>query len=181
MGRTKRADGGSRLYLAIIVVGLAVLAAIAAYVQLAPATKVPEAIRRTESSGQATQPPKEVRVLTPRYEDGNLRFESKPIRPERGEDPMLAAINGFLAEAKVAPPEAKCRSARREGDLVVLDFSAAFGQTYGAEDEQTLLGGIAKTLAQFPGVKRFRITVEGRPIETLGNIELTDPLAISDF
>lgn len=181
MGRTKRADGGSRLYLAIIVVGLAVLAAVAAYVQLAPAKKVPEAIRRAESADRAVRPSQEVNVLTPRYEDGDLKFESKPLRTERGQDPMLAAINGFLAEAKVAPAEAKCRSARREGDLVVLDFSAAFGQTYGAEDEQTLLGGIANTLAQFPGVKRFRITVEGRPIETLGNIELTDPLAISDF
>lgn len=181
MGRTKRADGGSRIYLAIIVIGLAVLAAIAAYVQLAPAKKVPEAIRRTELGGQATQQAKEVRVLTPRYEDGNLRFDSRPVRPEPGQDPVMAAINGFLSEARVAPPEAKCLSARREGDLVTLDFSAPFGQTYGAEDEQTLLGGIAKTLAQFPGVERFRITVEGRPIETLGNIDLTDPLAISDF
>jgi hypothetical protein len=46
MGNRKSGDGGARLYLAIMVVGLVVLAAVAAYVQLAPATKIPPEMRR---------------------------------------------------------------------------------------------------------------------------------------
>ncbi len=181
MGNRKGADGGSRLYLAIIAFGLAVLAGVAAYVQLAPATKVPPEVRRDDSARSASPATRDVRVLTPRYEDGDLRFDSKPLQARPGEEPMQAAINGFLEGAKITPPDAKCLSVRRQGDLAVLDFSGPFGQTYGAEDEQALLSGIAKTLAQFPEVKRFQVTVEGKPIETLGNIELTEPLAISEF
>ncbi|MCX7799351.1 MAG: GerMN domain-containing protein [Fimbriimonadales bacterium] len=179
MGGRKSGEGGSRIYLGILVAGLAVLAAVAAYVQLAPAKRVPPEMRRPEAGRPG--PAREVQVPQPRFEDGELKFDSKSLMTKPGEDPAVAALNGFLRASRIAPQEARCVAVRREGDVAVLDFSAPFAQTYGSEDEQALLAGIAKTLRQFPGIQRFRLAVDGKPLDSLGNIDLSEPLALSDF
>lgn len=179
MGNRKGGDGGSRIYLAIMVSGLAVLAAMVAYVQLAPAKKIPPEMRRPEANRPA--PPREVQVPQPRFEDGELKFDTTRLETKPGEDPMVAALNGFLRASRIASEEARCVGVRREGDVAVLEFSAPFAQTYGSEDEQALLAGIARTLRQFPGVRRFRLTTGGKPLDSIGNIDLSEPLALSDF
>lgn len=180
MSKANGGESGSRTYLSLVVVGLLVLIGVAIYVQFAPAKKVPEDLRIRNDSGQAEKAD-DVKVFTPEYNDGNLKFEQKPTHSPEGQDPVVFAINGFLQSSKVAAPDAKCLSAKQQGDTMILDFNAPFHQTYGTEDEQTLLVGLGKTVGQFKGVRKVQILVEGKPIETLGNVELTVPVPINGF
>lgn len=174
----------------LTLLGLGGLAATFAYVKLAPADRVPEAQLRTDSAAPAKNVPaatdrpivesKSVRVLRPVYENDTLKFVKSDRSIKKDENPYLVAVNGFLEAAKVAPRDAVAKSATKSGNVLVIDFTTSFEQTYGTEDENTLLNGLRETAKQFPGVERIRITVDGHAIETLGNVDLTQDILVND-
>jgi len=62
----------------------------------------------------------------------------------------------------------------------VADFSKELVERHwgGTAGELMTVYGIVNTLGELPGVKQVRITVEGRPLETLaGHLDLREPLA----
>ncbi len=117
-------------------------------------------------------------IKRPKYDDeGNLRFESRTEDVPKNTTAYLAAINGFLGEAKLTPEGASATSASLKDGVLTVVFNKAFDSTYGTEDEQTLVNGILVSAGQFPEVKKVKFTIEGRPMETMGNIDLSQPLS----
>ena len=82
--------------------------------------------------------------------------------------------------APVIPPGARPLSVRVEDGVAVADFSRELVERHwgGSAGELMTVYGIVNTLAELPGVRRVRITVEGRALETLaGHVDLSEPLA----
>lgn len=152
---------------------------LAAYVRFSPAREVPPDMRRppTASQGDNKTPatPTKVIVLTPQFQDNELRFDQKEEQLPPGEDKIAFAVKGFLGHLNFLPAGADLKSVKVTDGLAELDFGAPFNTSYGTDDERTIVNGILTAVGQFPEIRSVRFLAGGKPIESLGNIELTDP------
>ncbi|MCW5935824.1 MAG: GerMN domain-containing protein [Fimbriimonadaceae bacterium] len=157
----------------VLVAGGSLFAGLAYYVKTSPALDVPKEMRRTDPR---PSPPgahsDTVKVYRPSYDGNELKLHESATRAPRGVDQKVHAINSYLAELTVVPKTARAKSFTVNGSIATIDFTRDFETTYGTEDEQTIVKGLLATASQF-GVKQVRLTVEGKPLETLGNLDLT--------
>lgn len=187
MASKKQKKSGSPM-IALMVVGLLGLGALAAYVKFGGADKVPQEVRRVESlqkrdpAAQKDVTPTEqtvsVDLFTPSRESEELKFSKHQSDVPAGEDPRLFALNHFLQVSKIADPKAKAVGIQVKDGVALIDVSPEFNQTYGTFDEEAMLKGMGTTLAQFKEIERFQFFVEGKPITTLGNVDLSEPIPV---
>lgn len=64
--------------------------------------------------------------------------------------------------------------------LANVDFSREFRDNFtgGSEGEALIIAVILRTMAQFDEVKKVQILVEGKPIDSLGHADLSQPLDV---
>lgn len=117
----------------------------------------------------------EVKVYTPRYERGNLKLDPGIAKPAATEDSRVFAVNQYLSGISVVPKAARAVKCEISGGVATLDFTPEFETSYGTEDEQTILKGLLTVMAQFKGVEKVKFTVQGRTLESIGNVDLTEP------
>ncbi len=161
------------------------VAAVAVYVKLAPADRVPEELRRPKASTDRAQTGfgkersgREFSFLTPYYEDGELRFRSE-LRPVvETEDARVAVVNSYLRTSGLLPPEARLLGISVDSGVAALSFTAEFAPALGSSDESTVVIGIRAALGQFPEIDSVLFYSDGEPIETLGHFELTEPAKV---
>ncbi|GBC97783.1 hypothetical protein HRbin17_00274 [bacterium HR17] len=85
---------------------------------------------------------------------------------ESGADPAL-------------PPDARLRQVRRDGDMLVLDFDDKLTTPSfwaGSEVAHLRLQALVHTLTSLPGIRRVRVTVNGRTPDLGGHEDLSEPL-----
>lgn len=179
----KKAD---RLPVVMIIVGVLLVGILTVYALQPRANKVPDDQLRQDDRGRTTvsvdvepDPTSKVKLYTPRYEGDDLTFDEASIDVPRGQEPMAFAVNQFLQQLSFVPADAKVRTVAVERGVATVDFSRGLQAGYGSEDEGILLNGLLTTMSQFEDVQYVKMTVEGESIETLGNVELTDPLSVS--
>ncbi len=169
----------TRFVWALLMVAVVALGAMAGYVVLTPSpvkrgdNEAPLPVEKT-----AKQTEREVEVLTPRFVGRELRFEARSQTPPQGEDARVFAVNAFLDRVAAAPRQARATSCAVKDGLATVNFTAEFDQTYGTDDEQVIVNGVLTALGQFPDIQTALFQVEGRPLETLGNIDLTEAQAV---
>jgi spore germination protein GerM len=63
---------------------------------------------------------------------------------------------------------------------VTVNLSSEFTDNFhgGSEAETLIMESILRTLSQFPNVKKVRLLVEGKSIDTLGHLDLSGPLDV---
>ncbi len=163
--------GDKSFITSVLLVCVIVAVGIAAYVKLAPADKIDDKIVTTEDQEGGVG----VQLLTPYYVENELRFKQEPAEVPANTDPKVFAVNRYLRTTKFVPQGAEVLTCTVDNSIATLDFNGAFATSYGTDDESTVVNGILATMGQFPDVAFVRFTVEGRPLETLGNLDLTDP------
>lgn len=159
----------------VISVSVIIGIALTAYVKFAPADRVERPEDPSEQGGRAA-----VKIFKPVYEDGTLIFTTEEMETPIDEDPCVYAVNEYLRGVAAIPDGAVAVACVLEGGVATLDFTKQFDRTYGTEDEMIIINGIRTVMAQFKDVEFIRILSEGMPIDTLGNLELRDPLSILD-
>lgn len=177
----------------LIWLGIAVVAfaGVTAYVKFGapnpkPAAKGTDVAREDQNTSGLERlapglvsPKEDVNIPQPRYEDGELKLDKKSQKVPVNEDPYVYSVNQFLVQSKVAPKEAKLEKAVMHDHTLELHFNKDFDKTYGADDEATLVNGILETCGQFAGVNKVQFFIEDQPMETMGNVDLTQPLEVS--
>lgn len=173
-----------------ILVGVFCFTGLAAYVVNGPAFKVPEAEQRHEAtqkpdeqtdkpsievSGQQKGEATQVKVLKPTYENGELTFKESTTTVAQGSDAIITAVNEYLDQIPAVDKEARLIGLETHGGIITLKFSPKFEAGYGTDDEKSIVVGILTTLGQFPEIKKAQFTIEGRQLESLGSIDLTEP------
>lgn len=118
-------------------------------------------------------PKSQVRVPIARNEDGNVNIQSEIRDRNPNQDPVVIAVNAFLTETHITPPEAHLIKTTFEGDHLILEFNTAFNRTYGTDDEKTLLKGILIAVKENSRAKTVSFYADGKEIETLGSVDLT--------
>lgn len=165
----------------LLLMGLAgaVVGGLVAYIKLAPADVVPADIRRTDPITQPEVPnAKKVTIFEPTAQGDEVTFNQRQVEVPSGTDPAVFAVNEFLRSTTIVDKEARLVAVDRKGNEAILQFNAAFNQTVGTGDEKVLLDGIRRTMGQFTEVESIRFEIEGQPMETLGNVELDQPIIV---
>lgn len=171
------------LFAATVVAGLAM------YVKLAPADKVPAQEHRDNA---VSRPAPQIDVTTKRsgaidgrvevfaaQPDGDgVKFTSRTVAVPDGEDAKTFAVNEFLKSSNIPDTDARLLSVSVEDRVAKLYFNAAFEGGYGTMDEGVLLEGLGRSLGQFAEVDKFEIFVDGKPLDSLGNVELESGLDV---
>ena len=161
------------LMVSVLLVCIVVAVGVAAYVKLAPADTVPRETKTEQQTGGD-----KVHAFTPYYKNDDLAFRSEPMDVPKNADKYVFVIDKYLRSVKAVPQDAVLKTCKLENGVATLDFNKAFDRTYGTFDESTIINGILTVMGQFSEVSYVKFTVEGQKIDTLGNMDLTDPLEV---
>jgi len=180
----------------LLLVGAMGAVAVAAYVQSTPdARRVPDDLRKPEPAAQvsktndaeptAARPhrqdssprrPDQTSLMVPTLDGQNVVLRAASDGPSRGEDPKVFVANAALRAVKV--DGARALGVQVKDGVAVIDFNPALEQGFGSMEEGTLIKALQMGMGQFKDVDKVQIMVEGKPIESLGHFELTDPLPV---
>ncbi|MCB0824671.1 MAG: GerMN domain-containing protein [Armatimonadetes bacterium] len=116
-----------------------------------------------------------VMVFTPDFSTDDLTFTSKSIDVPAGADLHTFAVNQYLAQISSVPESARVKSCTVDTTVATLDFDSTILAGYGTMEEQAIVNGILTTMGQFPDVNAVQFRVDGKIVESFGNIELTIP------
>lgn len=96
-------------------------------------------------------------------------------------DVITELAGGPLGDlAPTLPPATAVRGVEVAGDLAVVDLGREFvdGLPAGSSVEMTAIYSIIDTIAvNFPQIRRVGFRIEGRPVPTVGHLDLGRPLA----
>lgn len=169
----KRSDRG--LY-ALLALGLGVVAVLFAYVKGTPADRIPADLVRKDRP--AASAPAKVWVYAAKADGEDVAIEGTEVALPRGENPMVFAANEFLTSSRIPPEGSRLVSVDVVDGEAQLHFNDAFDTTYGTTDESALLRGLQRTFGQFPSVNALRFYIGDKPMQTTGNIDLTEPVPV---
>ncbi len=159
--------------------GVLGLGAIAAYVKLTPADRIPESLRsQPKTPGHSTKDKDHVDVVKPKANGPELTFNHGDVDVPEGGDAVLTAVNGFLDHCPFVPKDARALSAAIKDRIARIDFSNSFERTYGTTDEAALLQGLQHAMGQFKDVDKVILCVSGKPLDSLGNVEIVDGFTV---
>ena len=174
----------------LFLVGASGAAALGLYVKAGHSTVPPED-RRPAAVVEKPTTPKPVEetkpeattqadVLVPTMTGTDLTFktESRPL-PE-GVNPMIFAVNEYLKQIPAVPKDGRLIGVEVINHTAIMQFNQTFADnTYGSEDEKTVLDGLCATMGMFPDVNDIKLEVNGKGIDSLGHVELSDPLPVT--
>lgn len=182
---------GKRAVVILACLGTVGFVALAAYTKMSPRIVDPEVRPKAQNTGNLgndvvgskpipmpARQPKKIVVLTPERGSLEPKFHRESKSVPDGEDAWLMATNGFLENSGIVPPDARAVSTRLEDRTLVIDFTASFRKSYGSADESAILKGLQLSIGQFPEIDKIRLTVEGKPLDTLGNVDLSEPIDV---
>jgi hypothetical protein len=179
MGKSKNRNA---LALGIIAIGTVSLAGLGIYASNNKANAKPQ----VEQTASQKKPNIEVEVkpddereqtttITPDLSGENLQFNKEKKTPPAGVEPMAWTVDQYLSTLQAVPKEAHVLSCKVDNFIATVDFSKEIEAGYGTTDEQTLVNGVLTVMSQFKGVNAVKFTVEGKSIDTFGNIDLSEP------
>jgi lipoprotein-anchoring transpeptidase ErfK/SrfK len=175
MGKTKRDTPGAGPLIVLGVVAALILGVLIYYVKSSPIADL------KPTAPDRNAPHVTVRIPVIKRAGPDPRFDMEVRQMQAGADPVIESVNAFLEATHIVQPEARLVSAKVEGDNITLDFTTNFNQSYGTDDEAMLIKGIMRALNSNCRSKTATFTAGGKPIETLGNIDITGPQKIRDW
>ena len=127
--------------------------------------------------------PTKVKTYRVAVENNRTVLRPTEIEVKAGEDPAEGALKKLIEQGDSAdlanpiPKGTRLLSFKFKDDLVTVDFSREFKDNFtgGSAEEGATIGAILKTLGQFPKIKRVEFFVEGKPLDTLGHLDLSGP------
>lgn len=117
----------------------------------------------------------QVTTLDPRMEGDDLKFNQGKSTPPAGMDPKVFAVNEYLSKLEAMDKNAKATSVDVVGGVATINFTPEFESGFSSMDEKTVVEGVLAVMGFFPEVQTVRFVVDGKPIESLGHIDLTEP------
>lgn len=172
---------GLRVF-AIIVVLIACVG-LGAYLATNHRTPEPPAPAPEVKAPVVEGPTKTVKVYQVEVKNNQAKLRSSEKEIPAAGDPVEAALrklfeqgdNGTLANP--IPKGTKLLGLKVKKGLATVNLSHEFKDNFtgGSEEEGLTMGAILRTLAQFPKVKRAQFLVEGKPLDSLGHLDLSGP------
>lgn len=141
----------------------------------------------SSSSTKAAQPQSlTIRTYYPNADGTKLVAVSRKIQTDSKKDKYVAAIESLMAGTKekgqtnIFPKKVQLQSIKITDGVASVSFSPELQRNFagGSTGEEMLIGSIVNTLTEFPEIKKVRILIDGKGVESLsGHMDLTEPLA----
>lgn len=104
------------------------------------------------------------------------------------DEPIQATLQAFIDQQNTSdlgnpiPEGTRIESVKVDSDLATINFSKEFvdGFAGGSEDESLLIKAIVKTVGQFNNINKIMLKADGKPVNTLGHLDITEPIVIDD-
>jgi hypothetical protein len=100
---------------------------------------------------------------------------------ECAEEVMDELVNGPVGDTSpTLPPNATVRSVRIDGETALVDLGKGFAEGFpgGSNAEMMAVYSVVDSLSfNFPRIKRVQFLVEGANTDSLGHLDLREPLA----
>ncbi|MHB0912703.1 MAG: GerMN domain-containing protein [Armatimonadota bacterium] len=116
------------------------------------------------------------------------QFKLRPVGIEvsPGEYGPETAIRSLLRQGdspkltNIIPNGTRLISFGVKGGLATVNLSREFRDNFsgGSETEALMVGALLRTLGQFHGIEWVQLHIEGKPIDTLGHLDLSAPLDV---
>jgi Sporulation and spore germination len=188
----KASNGTGPAVFMLVLIGAMGAGVLAYYVQSNPsAQRVPAAIRKPEvevhASTHVTKPPtasveveaKPVDVVrVPKLDGGNVSLVAPETAPAEGEDPKTFVASHVLTAAGLT--NVRCLGVQVKESVALVEFSKELTDGVGSMEEGDFVKMLEVGFGQFSDVKKVQILIDGKPVDTLGHLELTDPLPVSE-
>ena len=160
------------------------------WVKLPPPTGVATAVPTPEpmvegGSGPGKKGESDITIYTVAMnEDGSKLVPSTFHTTDPTPEGRAEAAIGAMATGATPPlpPGTHVRSVRFDNGTAIVDLNESFRKNFtgGDQMEALALNAITSTLAQFEGVRKVQILVEGQKIDSLGGAQsLREPLTAS--
>ncbi len=138
------------------------------------------------SASKAAQPESlTIKVYYPNADGTKLVASSRKVTADSKNDKYTAAMESLLAgttekgQTNIFPKKVQLQSVKVEKGVATVSFSKELQKNFvgGSTGEEMLVGSIVNTLTEFPEVKKVRILIDGKGVESLaGHMDLTEPL-----
>jgi len=168
--------------LLLTVLGAGVLAA---YVGLNPQAShvvvdrpaTPDVSVNTRHDDNKVAPPQDsMTLLVPAVVQNDVKLDRPASSPPEGVAPEVNLINQTLASLQVEG--AKALGIDVKDHLAVVSFNPGIEKGYGTIEEGHLIKALSLALGQFKNIDRFQLAIEGKTVDSLGNIDLTTPVKV---
>ncbi|MBA3725423.1 MAG: GerMN domain-containing protein [Armatimonadetes bacterium] len=179
--KTKGDTPGAKPLLILAVIAALLFGGLIYYVKYGPTSKTkpdnPDVISLEKP------PANEVTVTVPVAQGGGPggKFTTRTMKVPAGSDKIVASVNAFLEGTKIVQPEARLIDVKYAQGNAALNFSSNFNQTYGTDDEVTLVQGIMRAVKANSDAKTVTFLAANKPISTLGSIELDGPQSLKEW
>lgn len=132
------------------------------------------------------KPEKQVTIYHISIEKDRAVLQPASVTVPPQENPVESALKMLFMQgdkpsaANPIPKGTRLLALKIKDNLATINLNRKFQENFqgGTEGEGLTIGAICRTLAQFPKIKRVQILVEGEKIDTLGNIDLSEPLDV---
>jgi germination protein M len=129
------------------------------------------------------EPMKTVKVYQIEVKNNQAKLRATQARIPAAGSPIKAALRKLIEQgdgkdlANPIPKGTRLLGLKVRKGLATVNLSHEFRDNFtgGSEEEGLTIGAILRTLAQFPEVKQVEFMVEGKPLDTLGHLELSGP------
>lgn len=175
-----------RTALAIVVVVLVGLCVGLGVYLSRPKSSAPTTVVRHEIPPASRPQPREVKLYRVIVENNQPRLQATTETIAADGDPIENAMRQLVGQGSSGaltnpiPKGTKVLGVEVKDGQAKVDFSREFRDNFtgGSEAEALVIGVILRTLAQFDEVKKVQILVEGKPIDSLGHADLSQPLDV---
>ena len=120
---------------------------------------------KIQSSEQATS------LLIPTLQGSEITLGKPASTPPDGVKPEVSLLNDTLQSLQI--DGARAVGIDIQDGVAMVDFNPAIQKGYGSIEEGNLVKSLQMALGQFKGISKFKVIVEGKAIESFGNIELS--------
>lgn len=126
---------------------------------------------------------KTVKVYQVTVESNQAKLRATEREVKADKDPAEAALVALIEQgdqgdlANPVPKGTRLLGFKVSKGLATVDLSREFRDNFtgGSEAEGLTIGAILRTLAQFPEIKEVQFLIEGKPLDTLGHLDLSGP------
>lgn len=129
---------------------------------------------------------KQITIYRVAMEGDQAKLQPVKVSANPGTDKYKSALSMLIKESASAhtanpiPSGTKLLGIKVKNGLATINFSKEFRSNFngGSEGEALTIDAILRTLGQFPEIKRVQLLLEGKPLDTLGHIDLSGPLDV---
>lgn len=135
-----------------------------------------ESFVREKPAGPSVEVDAGPQLRVPALSGEEVKLGRKAGSVPSGVKPMVFIANETLKDLKI--DKARAIGVDVHGRNALIDFNPEIEKGYGSTEEGELIKALSTALGQFPEIDTFQIVVDGKPLDTLGELDLSDPIAV---